>query len=519
MDAQASIDSGGDEPPTYIPDHEAIASWVDENLDGDGPYIEGIRQAARVAAKAEPHVQQVVLRNTVREALGYAKRAGVGIGAIARLFCGIAEMNGLVQEIGPDGVTTLIDVELQDHLAKSLAGSPANGHEPPPHDRIPESADTVTDFGIPRSSTNAPRFTLEMLDEIAITDDPVELIRGLLPMGPTFGIVYGPPKSLKSFLLNHIGLHIADSRPFCGRDVQGGAVVLVTSEGIRGVRRRLIGERRSLGIEGKGVPFALVPTMPNLGAGEGDRVALQASIAAALKNIGQPLRLIVIDTFRRAMPGKSESEQKDVSIVVDNCEALSRAFGCLVLAVHHCPRSDDTRGSGSNAIDAAADLMWGVVRDEVTGRATATVARYKDGEEGDTWTFELRPVELAIDRDGNPITSCAVEITTEPVRKTAAAKNRAPLSTQQQRVFDIVRLATAEAGQPGLAGEAAPRSIRAITRATLKVYAKTAGWWDDSTEKADESSRAKLNARLNELATKRAIGLTAEHVWPVERAP
>jgi AAA domain len=395
-----------------------------------------------------------------------------------------------------------------------------NGHgaiaEEPPPVTSPEEYDARP---MERVEATRPRFRLEMLDEITIADDPVELIQGLLPMGPALGVVFGPPKSLKSFLLVHVGLHIADSRPFCGRAVQGGVVVYVTSEGLRGVRRRLIAVRRAMGIEGRKVPFALVSTMPNLGAGEADRTELQKTISHALPGIGMPLRLIVIDTFRRAMPGKSENEQKDVSIVVDNCEALARAFGCLVVLVHHSPRSDDQRGSGSNAVDAAADLMWSVIRpDESRRSATATVVRYKDGEEGDAWTFELHPLEIGTDHNGNPIASCSVEVTIEPERRSTPAKFK-PLSEAQQRVFDILLTASIEVGIAGLAGDAAPRCARAVTRETLKDYAKAAGWWDDADDKADKSSRTRFAARLNELAGKRAIGLTAAHVWPAGRAP
>jgi hypothetical protein len=81
-----------------------------------------------------------------------------------------------------------------------------------------------------------------------------------------------------------------------------------------------------MGIEGRNVPFFAVYTMPNLGAGSGDRAALQQAISETLaeRKVTAPLRLIVIDTMRRSMPGKSENEQKDVSIVLDNCEALPR---------------------------------------------------------------------------------------------------------------------------------------------------------------------------------------------------
>jgi hypothetical protein len=275
----------------------------------------------------------------------------------------------------------------------------------------------------------ASRFKIEMLDDIVLPDDPVELIAGMAPMGPALGIVSGPPKSFKSFLLIHVGLHIATDTPYCCRAVQGGGVIYITSEGIRGVRRRLVAGRRAMGIEGKKVPFALIPAMPNLATGETDRAELQKEITDNLAKFGVPLRLIVIDTMRRAISGKSENEQKDMSILIDNCEALARAFDCLVVLIHHSPRSDDQRGSGSNALDGAADMMWSVIRpDDTKLTANATVARTKDGEEGDTWTFELRVVEVGTDRDGNPIMSCSVEVTVEPERKTTKKREKKPPS-------------------------------------------------------------------------------------------
>jgi hypothetical protein len=410
--------------------------------------------------------------------------------------------------------------EMFAKMRRKVDAAPVEEPAPAEHDEVPEpppvgGPEDYYGDAVAENGERPSRFKIEMLDDIALADDPIELIRGLLPIGPALGVVFGPPKSLKSFLLAHVGLHIAADRPFCSRDVQGGAVAYVTSEGVKGVRRRLIAARRAMGIEGQGVPFALVPTMPNLGAGEADRAALQKAISEGLQNVGVPVRLIVIDTLRRAMPGKSENEQKDVSIVVDNCEALARAFSCLVILVHHSPRSDDQRGSGSNAIDAAADLMWSVVRpDESRRNATATVVRYKDGEEGDTWTFELQPAEIGADRDGNAIISCSVEVTTEPERRKPISKARA-LSDAQQRVFDILLNASIETGVAGLAGDAAPRGTRAVTRETLKAYAKAAGWWDDEN---DKTSRTRFSARLNELAGKHAIGLTAAHVWPATKA-
>ena len=316
----------------------------------------------------------------------------------------------------------------------------------------------------PAVRSQPAKFRLEMLDDVEVADDPVELVQGLLPMGPALGVCFGPPKSLKSFLLVLVGLHIAARRDFCGRAVQGGAVVYVTSEGIPGVRRRLVAARRQLDLEGRGIPFALIGCMPNLGTGTEDRVTIQNAIRSelAMRGITDPVREIIIDTVRRAMPGKSENKQEDMSLLVDNCEALARAFDCLVMAVHHSPRSDDTRGSGSNALDAAADVMWGVTRSEQGGPATARLCRYKDGQEGASWVFDVRPTEIGRSRDGAPITTCYVEIVTEPERTGKPAGRFSPekLPDAQRRFYQIIVEAIAGSGVADLAGEAAPRVDR-----------------------------------------------------------
>jgi hypothetical protein len=393
----------------------------------------------------------------------------------------------------------------------------ANEEIKKPAEQQPDSGLEVFDAGLdielPQASKDnkRDRFKLEALDDIVIGDDPIELIPGILPMGPALGVGYGPPKSLKSFLLMHALLHVAGNIPYCGRDVQAGAVVYVTSEGVSGARRRLVGARRALGLEGKRVPFFLVPAMPNLGAGPQDREELRRKIAQTLEGLGVPLRAILLDTMRRAMPGKSENKPEDVSVVVDNCEALARAFNCLVMLIHHSPRSDEDRGSGSNALDAAADVMIGCKRDSVTKIATAIVRHLKDGEEGDTWQFELNPIEVGVDRDGNPIISRYVQITEEPERRAAPPPGKS-LSAEQQRVFDILVGAVAEVGIVGLAGSAAPANTRAITRDTFTEFLKHNGWWDAAN---DSSARAKMSSRLNEIAGKHRIGLTDRCVWPV----
>jgi hypothetical protein len=145
-----------------------------------------------------------------------------------------------------------------------------------------------------------------------------------------------------------------------------------------------------------------------------------AAITAAIKDIAAPVRAIVIDTLRKATPGKSENDSKDMSVLLSNCDFLANTFNCHVNAVHHSPRSDDTRGSGTNAIEGSCDVILPVTRcDKADGtpRATVTVGRMKDGPEGDTWSFELRPMEIGVDRNGCAISAAYVVLTDFPARR------------------------------------------------------------------------------------------------------
>jgi hypothetical protein len=357
------------------------------------------------------------------------------------------------------------------------------------------------------------RFNPVWLDDITTSTDPVYLIDGLMPAGPSIGLYIGPPKSLKSFCVKHAFLHISIGKPYCSRDVQHGATVYITSEGIGGVKRRLIAMRRHMGIEGQRIPFALIPAMPDLGAGADDLRKLIAEITVALTQIDCPLRAIAIDTLRRAIPGKSENEQKDVGVVIANCDALAKHFNCHVAIIHHSPRSDDKRSSGTNTLDAAADCMWSIVRENPdVARATITVVAMKDGQEGDAWSFELRPLDIGVDRNGSAIDACYVEITDMPQHRTArpASAKMKPPTAPEQRLIDIINNALIEAGTFVPDTTIVPANVRAITRDMLKLYCTAAGWWWSDQENI---RRTHFSRALNALAGKRIIGLSAGYVW------
>ena len=89
------------------------------------------------------------------------------------------------------------------------------------------------------------------------------------------------------------------------------------------------------------------------------------------------------------MTGQSDSDAAAMSVFVDNCDTIAKAFGCFVGVVHHSPRADQSRSRGSNVLDGAVDAIISVLKDEASSISTAKVDRLKDGEEGATWRFTV----------------------------------------------------------------------------------------------------------------------------------
>jgi hypothetical protein len=361
------------------------------------------------------------------------------------------------------------------------------------------------------------RFTPISLDDIQPEDDPIYLVEGILPAGPSFGETPAPPKSLKSFFLMDIFLHVAIGKTYGGRQVQQGTVVYITSEGIKGVKRRLIAMRRHHGVECKRVPFLLVPVMPNLGTGTADLEELIAAITLVTKDLGTPLRAIAIDTLRKATPGKSENDSKDMSVFLANCEALARHFNCHVNAVHHSPRSDDSRGSGTNAVEGSCDVILPVMRcDKADGtpRATVTVARMKDGEEGDQWSFEVHKVEIGVDRNGTPIFGGYVVLADEPAKRSERADktNVVALTPAAKIALEALAEALLEKGTPAPASTYIPASVKTVVSTEdWREFAYRRGISDGelrARQKAFKTAGEQLQARHR-------IGCWDNNVWIV----
>ena len=266
------------------------------------------------------------------------------------------------------------------------------------------------------------RIKLVPFEEICLGTERPYLVKGLIPRtGLT--VIWGPPKSGKSFWTFDLIMHVALGWDYRGRRVQQGAVVYCAFEGQSGIKGRVEAFRlHHLAEQAEGVPFYLQPGILDL---VNDCRELIAAISLALGDT-KPTA-VVLDTLNRSLRG-SENSDEDMSAYIGAADAIREAFDCAVLIVHHCG-VNDSRPRGHTSLTGAVDAQLAVKRD-ANGNIIVTVEWMKDGEsEGDTIASRLEVVEVGTDEDGEAITSCIVvpsEITatttTKPIRLPNSAK-------------------------------------------------------------------------------------------------
>lgn len=220
---------------------------------------------------------------------------------------------------------------------------------------------------------------------------PVQwLIDGILTTDG-FSIVYGPPGSLKTFLVLDKALHIASGRAWQGKAVRQGKVLYVAGEGVRGIARRVKAWCNKHGVEPESIPFRLLPASVDLSKPDNVHKLIRTAIAQ-MEEDGECVALVVLDTVARSIPGLDENSAQEMGLFVNAVEQVKTGVkSCHLLGVHHSGK-DETRGArGSNALLGAVDTMVKVKRDN--DRLTVTIEKQKDDDEGEPIRLRTSPVE------------------------------------------------------------------------------------------------------------------------------
>lgn len=253
------------------------------------------------------------------------------------------------------------------------------------------------------------------------------LIRGILPYGMPLAMIYGPPKSGKSFLTLDQALCIAAGIPWHGRKVTQQPVVYVAAEGQRGTMRRMMAWEKRHGLP---IPddFTLLPMPVRIDGGQA-RVLAEAVTALADAN-GRMPGLIVIDTLAHCMAG-DENATRDMSTFVTACLNIHRHTGATILIIHHSGKDASKGARGNSALLGAVDLELRVIRENDVTTLSCTNAR--DIEPFEPIAFELESVET-----GYCAPDDELEVIRSLVPRLIEAQPPRELTAQQVKAFDVL---------------------------------------------------------------------------------
>lgn len=251
-------------------------------------------------------------------------------------------------------------------------------------------------------------------------------------------VVYGRPGVGKSFLLLDLACAVASGQTWFGYKTVASPVIYLCLEGAAGFASRIraweVGHKRELpeNLYLLDAPFNFLNTQ--------DVGALIRAVDALCKTIPEGLGtpLVIVDTLNRAMVGGDENSSRDMSLLWQACGHLTAATGGLVILNHH-PGKDAERGPrGHSSVTATVDAS--IVVTEAKGLRSWKSDKVKDGPKAQPVGFELCPIVLSVDEDGEEVTSCYVEVDSED------AVQSQPLSVHAQLFLDMLQELEATGG-------------------------------------------------------------------------
>ena len=195
--------------------------------------------------------------------------------------------------------------------------------------------------------------------------DPPALVPGWLQRGG-LGMVFGAPKTFKSYITLDLGLRLSAGMAWAGRPLPESRVLYLALEGGAVNRQRVEVWARHHNCS--------IPESFTMFCG---RLALNLleNVSALTKYLVEiSADMVIVDTVARAIPGTDENSARDIGGFVAALDQIREDTGAACLLVHHAGK-DGTRGArGSNAFFGAVDLEAECIRDlgGVVVKTTAT---------------------------------------------------------------------------------------------------------------------------------------------------
>jgi hypothetical protein len=189
---------------------------------------------------------------------------------------------------------------------------------------------------------------------------------------------------------------------------------------------------------------------------------------------------------------------------ISAADAIREEFGCAVIIVHHCG-TDDSRPRGHSSLGAAVDVQLAVSREGAC--AQMTIEWMKEGAEGNKITALLEVVEVGVDADSEPITSCVMV----PAQgDDLGLGKRKKLSHAARIALEALAEAICEGGAAQAGVEQIPEGVKVVGIEEWRRFAYGRGVSGSTEERARQQAFSRARQKLLD---SRLIGVWNDLVW------
>jgi hypothetical protein len=224
------------------------------------------------------------------------------------------------------------------------------------------------------------------------------VMKGWLHRGETVQW-FGPPGAGKSASLLSIMLASAAAPPegalFAGCRVKRGLMIFAAYERAGETQDRLAAAGKRLSLPDD-IPFVLLTRPPLLKDGEAVKSVI-GIIRHYEKLHGLPCSVFAIDTLTAARPGMGQSDDAEMSKLMNHLQYLRDTVGCCLPFIHHPTKADANNPRGSGVTTGHVD------KEVVVNKGRIRMQKNNAGPDAGALDLKIESVHMGEDEDGDPI--------------------------------------------------------------------------------------------------------------------
>ena len=299
--------------------------------------------------------------------------------------------------------------------------------------------------GSPCHGGSTQKFPTELLEK-GYDKEENWLIKRYIPQN-SFGVIYGPSESFKSFHAVCWAACIATGTVWNHAKCQQGSVLYIAAEGGHGASKRAHGWKMT---HNHGEPLSKLHSIKvPVFIGSPKCVNEVINTILDLNNqMSEKVTVVFLDTLARCFGGADENKTSDMNLFVAGCDKIRAETGVTVIVIHHTGKNKERDARGSSALRAACDFEFCIDRPDKGMSYTLKCTKAKDSEPPPTQSFDMTPRFLRFDSDQEEVTTLVPSLTgQEPPEGYSQAETKVKLSKNHQALWQAVRSRMAS-GEP-----------------------------------------------------------------------